>query len=66
MGFFGIPNPPSPGIGDGVLHFGLDRKIPGDLKFSRIEDFFKSRDFIPGIWDFLKSADFWPGDLGLF
>ena len=32
--FLGIPNPRSPsrGLGMGIFHFGLDQKIPGDLK----------------------------------
>ena len=46
--FLGIPNPRSPsrGLGMGIFHFGLDQKIPGDLK---------SRGWGSGIWDPQKS-----------
>ena len=40
--FLGIPNPLSQGLRIGILHFGLDQKIPGDLK---------SREWGSGIWD---------------
>lgn len=60
----------------GIFHFGLDLKIPGDLKsprspvkntqkILRIGDIFKwGGGFIPGIWKFLKSADFYPENWG--
>ena len=77
MGFFGDSRSASRELGMGIFHFGLDQKIPANLKArgwgSEIWDQFFGMKFFK-IWGFLfpgngysfKSGDVYRGDCGFF